>query len=71
MRAVSVLGSLTGVFLFAPNATRAQAPAKFEFEVASVRASALGFRDRGRHWRHDAVGLGRLTQGESPIPTSR
>lgn len=40
MRAVSVLGSLTGVFLFAPSAMRAQAPPKFEFEVASVRASA-------------------------------
>jgi uncharacterized protein (TIGR03435 family) len=42
MRGVSVLVGLIGLFLFAPNATRAQAPTapaprKLEFEVASVK----------------------------------
>jgi uncharacterized protein (TIGR03435 family) len=39
MRRSTVLFS-TGVFLLTPNFTRAQAPEKLEFEVASVRASA-------------------------------
>jgi uncharacterized protein (TIGR03435 family) len=42
MRGVSILVGLIGLFLFAPNATRAQAPTapaprKLEFEVASVK----------------------------------
>jgi uncharacterized protein (TIGR03435 family) len=37
----AVLVSLTGLFLFAPGPSQAQAPPKFEFEVASVRPKPL------------------------------
>jgi uncharacterized protein (TIGR03435 family) len=40
MRAAGVVVGLTGLFLFAPNATRGQAPAKLEFEVATVKPAA-------------------------------
>jgi uncharacterized protein (TIGR03435 family) len=42
MRGASVLAGLTGLFLFTPNATRGQAPAKLEFEVATVKPSQSG-----------------------------
>jgi hypothetical protein len=42
MRGASVLIGLAGFFLFAPNATRGQAPARLEFEVASVRQTTEG-----------------------------
>src|ERR1035438_6179101 len=44
MRAAGVLVGLTGLLLFAPNAIRGQAPAKLEFEVASVRMIEGGSR---------------------------
>lgn len=37
MLVARVVAGLTGLFLFAPNPCRAQAPAKLEFEVASVK----------------------------------
>ncbi len=40
MRRMSAVAGLTGVLLLAPNAVRSQAPAKLEFEVASIKPSA-------------------------------
>jgi uncharacterized protein (TIGR03435 family) len=42
VRRATVLVGLTGLFLFAPHAARGQAPAKLEFEVASVRPHVPG-----------------------------
>ena len=41
MRRGSVLSGLTGLFLFALSAARAQSPAKLEFEVASVKPAQI------------------------------
>ena len=38
MRGVNIVIGLAGLFLFATNVGRGQAPAKLEFEVASIRA---------------------------------
>src|SRR5580698_7633999 len=40
MRGANVLIGLTGLFLFATNPARGQAPAKLEFEVATVKPAA-------------------------------
>ena len=40
MRGASIFVGMIGLFLFAPKATRAQAPPRLEFEVASVRRLA-------------------------------